>query len=363
LRLDTWLSDIARLPPRHILVIVDACHSGISLGALHKWRANGPELPTELSALQARRSRRIITSALDDQRALDSGPYLGHSLFTGCLLEGLSGGLAKGGRRVVTGREIGLYLQQRVRSYPEWKQTPDFGPFELDDRGDIVVPLLSEPAPRGEPAEPRQILFEVAEPVTPSSSRRAEVGSWRRSQTARWSTMGIVSGVLTFWLVLIDPANDRAGRGGGAAGGTSANVPATPVTPGTMVPRPRTAAVPDPAPPMDAGRTADSVEQAIPDASHERPKQSPAISRSHDRRRRPLLPPVPAPTPPPRGAPRSNALEPTCNEARFAAVCDAAAPTRDAIDTAFQQLKVCHEAGRITDADFNRFQIALINKE
>lgn len=32
IRLDTWLSDVARLPPRHILVIVDACRSGIALG-------------------------------------------------------------------------------------------------------------------------------------------------------------------------------------------------------------------------------------------------------------------------------------------------------------------------------------------
>jgi uncharacterized caspase-like protein len=33
LRLDSWLSDVARLPPRHILVIIDACHSGIALDA------------------------------------------------------------------------------------------------------------------------------------------------------------------------------------------------------------------------------------------------------------------------------------------------------------------------------------------
>ena len=34
LRLDSWLSDVARLPARHILVILDACHSGIALGSL-----------------------------------------------------------------------------------------------------------------------------------------------------------------------------------------------------------------------------------------------------------------------------------------------------------------------------------------
>jgi hypothetical protein len=71
LRLDAWLSDVARLPPRHILVLIDACHSGVALGALHKWRDDGADPATELAALQARRSRRVITSALDDQRAMD----------------------------------------------------------------------------------------------------------------------------------------------------------------------------------------------------------------------------------------------------------------------------------------------------
>jgi hypothetical protein len=47
----------------------------------------------------------------------------------------------------VTGKEIGQYLQQRVRSYSHSAQTPDYGPFELDKQGDIIVPLLDEGAP------------------------------------------------------------------------------------------------------------------------------------------------------------------------------------------------------------------------
>lgn len=145
LQLDSWLRDIARLPPRHILVIVDACYSGIALG-IPRWRGSSG-VPTELDALRSRRSRLIIASALDDQRAMDSGPVVGHSLFTGCLIEGISGGCARTGRRVVTGQEIGQYLQQRVRSYSQSAQTPVYGPFELDKQGDIVVPVLDEIAP------------------------------------------------------------------------------------------------------------------------------------------------------------------------------------------------------------------------
>ncbi|TMQ15345.1 MAG: caspase family protein [Deltaproteobacteria bacterium] len=148
LRLDAWLKDIALLPPRHILVIVDACHSGIALCSHHKWRdvGSGAADADQQNPLRLRRSRRIITSALDTQRAMDGGPYPGHSLFTGCLIEGLSGGLAEAGRRAATGSEIGLYLQRRVTSYlygaSQDKQTPDFGAFEYDARGEILVPIL-----------------------------------------------------------------------------------------------------------------------------------------------------------------------------------------------------------------------------
>jgi uncharacterized caspase-like protein len=66
IRLDVLLSDIALLPPRHILVIVDACSSGIALqsvSSLVQLRKAATR------ALRDRGSRRIITSALDDQSA------------------------------------------------------------------------------------------------------------------------------------------------------------------------------------------------------------------------------------------------------------------------------------------------------
>lgn len=89
IRLDTWLAEIARLPPNHILVILDACHGGIALDSLIRWRS-----------------------------------------------------------------ELALYLQKRVREYPHSRQTPDFGAFELDDRGEMMLPrqrplvILNPPNPR-----------------------------------------------------------------------------------------------------------------------------------------------------------------------------------------------------------------------
>lgn len=142
LRIDSWLGDIAQLPPLHILVIIDACHSGLALTGCNKWREASPPTMDHYAAVQRRRSRHVITSALDDQRAMDNGPVPGHSLFTGYLIEGLGGGLAQHGTPVATGRELGDYVVRRVRSYPRSSQTPDFGTFDLDDRGDILVPIL-----------------------------------------------------------------------------------------------------------------------------------------------------------------------------------------------------------------------------
>jgi hypothetical protein len=143
IELDAWLRAVALLRAKHILVILDACHSGIALGPIIKWRDSTGQ-DALLSTLKARRSRRIITSALDDQLALDSGPVPGHSLFTGCLIEGLTYHLGQAGSRVTTGSELGLYLQRRVESYPSSRQTPDFGAFDFDDRGEMVIPLAGE---------------------------------------------------------------------------------------------------------------------------------------------------------------------------------------------------------------------------
>ena len=152
LRLDSWLSDIARLRAKHILVFLDACHSGIALSSMYKWRDNG-ERTESFHHLSIKRSRRVVTSAQDDQLAMDGGPIHGHSLFTGCLLEGLSGGLGPPGT-LVTGSRIGSYLQDRVTRYPQSTQTPDFGALEEDRRGELIIQLSpAQTAERSPPDE------------------------------------------------------------------------------------------------------------------------------------------------------------------------------------------------------------------
>ncbi|HEX8110936.1 MAG TPA: caspase family protein, partial [Kofleriaceae bacterium] len=142
LRLETWLGEIARLPARHILVILDACHGGIALDCDTRSRGQGARGTDIVDPLRARRSRRVITSALDNERAMDSGPIASHSLFTGYLIEALRGGMvARTGDSLVTGSEIGHYVRRRVRESTCEQQTPDIGTLELDDRGELLVSL------------------------------------------------------------------------------------------------------------------------------------------------------------------------------------------------------------------------------
>jgi hypothetical protein len=138
LRLDAWLSDVARLPALHILVIIDAA---VVLDAVMKWRADGGR-HGDLSALRTRRSRQVIVAALHDERASDSGPIPGHSLFTGCLIEALSALADRAEPHVITASELAMHLRQQVSVYSGSHQTPDFGIFELDDRGEMIIPLL-----------------------------------------------------------------------------------------------------------------------------------------------------------------------------------------------------------------------------
>ncbi|HWO20510.1 MAG TPA: caspase family protein [Kofleriaceae bacterium] len=178
LRLDSWLSEVAHLPPKHILVILDACYSGIALDprVVTRYRDGGAPLDAQLESLRARKSRRIITSALDDQRAMDSGPRPGHSLFTGCLIEALTGGLATEQRRpLATGSEIGGYVRRRVSEYPRSQQTPDFGTLELDNRGELIIrlPGFEEPGPKRKPKGPKK------------HSRARRVGKQKRTRPRR----------------------------------------------------------------------------------------------------------------------------------------------------------------------------------
>lgn len=142
IRLNHWLEEIAELPARHILVILDSCHSGFALGEAARSFRDAVRYQKDLSS---RKSRKVITSAQREQPALDGGPIPGHSLFTGTLINGFRWGEADlEGNGLITGSELGLFVQQKVAQASNSAQTPDFGCFYRDNRGEIVFSLRNQ---------------------------------------------------------------------------------------------------------------------------------------------------------------------------------------------------------------------------
>lgn len=138
---DYFLENVSQLPARHVLLIIDACRSGFALSGMSAYRS----AVTYEEKLAQNISRKVITSARRDEDALDSGPLPNHSLFTGTLIEGLNWGAADIDRNgLVTSYELGLYLQQRVGQASDSRQTPDFGSFTLDARGELVISLRDD---------------------------------------------------------------------------------------------------------------------------------------------------------------------------------------------------------------------------
>lgn len=216
IELEPWLNQIARLPPRHILVILDACFSGIALSQIARWaRANDAIDTLPFAAANTRQSRMVITSALDDQRALDRGPLPDHSLFTGCLIKALTGSLPpvgeRDGRPVVVGSDLGYQVRRMVETFPElgWRQTPDLGRFTLDDRGEMLIPVLFEGAlPEGPDVargSARRIPMRAGEDadgdgISIERSIRELGARWRRGRT--WAIGGIVIALAIAFVVL-----------------------------------------------------------------------------------------------------------------------------------------------------------------
>ena len=156
LEVEDILEQLARLPARHVLAIFDSCESGLALSEGKEFKTRGGSSLTVPEDLMGRRSRHVITSAMDTQKAFDDNErYPGNSLFTGWLLEGLRRA-AEGGSvdepspdqnedGALTVSEIASFVSGRVSAISDARQTPDHGTFELDQRGELVIRLDSDP--------------------------------------------------------------------------------------------------------------------------------------------------------------------------------------------------------------------------
>ena len=156
LEVEDLLESLARLPARHVLAIFDSCESGLALSEGREFKKRGGSSLTVPEDLMRRRSRHVVTSAMDAQKAFDDNErYPGNSLFTGWLLEGLRRA-AEGGSSdepspdqnedgALTVSEIASFVSGRVSTISGARQTPDHGTFELDQRGELVLMLDTDP--------------------------------------------------------------------------------------------------------------------------------------------------------------------------------------------------------------------------
>jgi uncharacterized caspase-like protein len=161
INLDTLLTDLSQLPARHVLLVLDSCYSGFALGN-GVTSTRGSEHYTD--DLTRRVSRRVITSAMDNELALDSGSKQGHSLFTGTLIDGIKEGHADPDvKGFITSSELAIYLQKRVGSSSGTKQTPDFGAFALDERGELVISLRGDTFDKAQARECLQVARSIHE--------------------------------------------------------------------------------------------------------------------------------------------------------------------------------------------------------
>ncbi len=128
------------IPAKHILFVLDACFSGLAF-------TRGAEIGERLlDDLMTRRAVQAIAAGQADQQVADLFGPEGHSIFTGLLLDRLT---QRGG--MLTGNELGLYLQRHVGANTHSRQTPHYGHLLGSHGGDFVfwaeeAPVVTLPA-------------------------------------------------------------------------------------------------------------------------------------------------------------------------------------------------------------------------
>jgi uncharacterized protein YvpB len=127
-KMDDLIEHSDFIPAKHIIFILDACFSGLALT-----RSDPPVGGRLLADLMTRRAVQAIAAGQQDQLVAERWGPGGHSIFTGLLLDRLTkhGGL-------LTGNELGLYLQRRVGIHTHANQTPHYGHLLGSQGGDFV---------------------------------------------------------------------------------------------------------------------------------------------------------------------------------------------------------------------------------
>lgn len=116
---------------KHILFIMDACYGGLAVT-----RSFSPGAMRFLRDMMQRVSRQVLTAGKADEVVSDyGGPLPDHSVFTGHLLEALSG-KARDNDGNLTANGVIAYVYQAVGADASSQQTPHYGYLHGD--GDLI---------------------------------------------------------------------------------------------------------------------------------------------------------------------------------------------------------------------------------
>ena len=124
-----YLETISELiPAKHVLFVLDSCFSGLAV------TRSAPPVAAGLS----NRARQIITAGNADQTVLDTGG-IGHSVFTGALLDALNGNADMDNDQVITFGELFNYVGREVERKTEGRQTPLQAAFRDHEGGNVAL--------------------------------------------------------------------------------------------------------------------------------------------------------------------------------------------------------------------------------
>ncbi|MBD2773571.1 caspase family protein [Iningainema tapete] len=144
------------LPCRHMLVILDCCFAGA-----FRWASLKRDIVPKVKVYKERYDRfisdrawQVITSAADNQKALDSLGQRGkklkdgnedHSPFAKALFDALRGGADEGADLnkdgIITATELYSYLRDQVEEKHYQRQTPSLCPLKKHDKGEFIFLL------------------------------------------------------------------------------------------------------------------------------------------------------------------------------------------------------------------------------
>jgi uncharacterized caspase-like protein len=123
IRWDELTRNAELIPAKHILFIMDACYSGLATQ-----RATPPGTQRFLSDMLQRHARQVLTAGKADETVADGGgPQGKNSIFTGYLLEGLSGA-ASDKHGVLTANGLMHYVYQQSRTKQSLTADPSLRP-------------------------------------------------------------------------------------------------------------------------------------------------------------------------------------------------------------------------------------------